>query len=303
MTKKGKGLEQLVAAIQEVIKDCPNTYVQTNVLIPNTAGVNREIDILVTTKVQGICNCTAIECKDYSTSSNHKPVDIQVVDAFIGKCSLIPLINQKVIVSATGFSKNAMKEAEEAGVNLYTFEDITIDRILIKGDAYLAQTRFKANRIECAIVNNGKIQTKVVSSFDYELRCGTKRDTLQKLFQRQINRMSDEDYRQLVDRYEKNKKKPFKTTYFYTPNELQHICLDDKISYMLVNIAFNVIIDFVQTKGNKDVQKRIQQGDKKIEVIEYNFTDRDFKMLIIKNEDNASFYIKNDNELKRIGLN
>ena len=72
---------------------------------------------------------------------------------------------------------------------------------------------------------------------------------------------------------------------------------------MLVNIAFNVIIDFVQTKGNKDVQKRIQQGDKKIEVIEYNFTDRDFKMLIIKNEDNASFYIKNDNELKRIGLN
>ena len=303
MTKKGKGLEQLVAAIQEVTKDCPNTYVQTNVLIPNTAGVNREIDILVTTKVQGICNCTAIECKDYSTSSNHKPVDIQVVDAFIGKCSLIPLINQKVIVSATGFSKNAMKEAEEAGVKLYTFEDIPIDRILIKGDAYLAQTRFKANRIECAIVNNGKIQTKVVSSFDYELRCGTKRDTLQKLFQRQINRMSDEDYRQLVDRYEKNKKKPFKTTYFYTPNELQHIFLDNKISYMLVNIDFNVIIDFVQTKGNKDVQKRIQQGDKKIEVIEYNFTDRDFKMLIIKNEDNASFYIKNDNELKRIGLN
>ena len=303
MTKKGKGLEQLVAAIQEVIKDCPNTIVQTNILIPNSAGIKREIDILVSTNVQGICNCTAFECKDYSTSARNKPVDIQVVDAFIGKCSLMPAINQKVIVSATGFSKNAKIEAEKAGIKLYAFENIPIDKIIIKGDAYISQTRFKANRIECAIINNGRIETKILSSFDYELHCESKRETIQELFKRKINSMSDDDYRQLVDRFEGCNKKPFNNTYFYTPNEMQYIRLDNGISYMLVNITFNVIVDFVQTKGNKDVQKRLRQGDKNIEVIEYNFANRDFKMLIIKNEDNASFYVKNDNGLREIGEN
>ena len=68
---------------------------------------------------------------------------------------------------------------------------------------------------------------------------------------------------------------------------------------MLVQLEFNVIVNFELTKGHKDVQKQLQQGCKKIGVIEYNFDGKDSKMLIIRNEDKSLFFVKTDKGLKR----
>ena len=49
MAKQGKILEQLVKAIQETIKDSPNTIVSSNVKLTDINEVQREIDVLVET--------------------------------------------------------------------------------------------------------------------------------------------------------------------------------------------------------------------------------------------------------------
>ena len=90
--KKGKALEQLVGYIQEFVSDTPSTSVYVGKRINDNNGIPREIDVLVETIVQGISIYMAFECKDYSTSLKKPKVDVQVVDAFIGKCKDIPLI-------------------------------------------------------------------------------------------------------------------------------------------------------------------------------------------------------------------
>ena len=66
MAKKGAALEQLVALIQETLKDRPDATIQTNVKVVDNTGIPREIDVLVYTNVQELPLGIAIECKDYS---------------------------------------------------------------------------------------------------------------------------------------------------------------------------------------------------------------------------------------------
>ncbi len=51
--KAGKALEQLVAAIQEYLGDNPDTHIERNAKLTDNAGLQREIDVFVQTKVQG----------------------------------------------------------------------------------------------------------------------------------------------------------------------------------------------------------------------------------------------------------
>lgn len=51
--KKGKALEQLVVAIQEYIKNSPDTLVVPNAKLIDNCGLEREIDVYVQAKVQG----------------------------------------------------------------------------------------------------------------------------------------------------------------------------------------------------------------------------------------------------------
>lgn len=52
--KAGKALEQLLAAIQEYLKDSPDTHITPNARLLNRSGIEREIDVLVQTKVQDL---------------------------------------------------------------------------------------------------------------------------------------------------------------------------------------------------------------------------------------------------------
>ncbi len=125
MARKGKGLEQLMKAIQETIKTDESIRIQTNKQIKNLKGRKREFDVVLEMNVNRINIIIAFECKDYK-----KAVDIKEVDAFHSKCLNIPSINSKIMVSAKGFTEGAKQEAESFGIQLYTIDEVPISEII-----------------------------------------------------------------------------------------------------------------------------------------------------------------------------
>ena len=129
--KAGKALEQLLAAIQEYLKDNPNTRITPNAKLLNRSGVEREIDVFVQTKVQGLEIGIAFECKDYSNK-----VSVEKVDAFAQKCRELPQINKKVMVSSSGFTNGVRKEAQGQGIELYQLDAVPYEDIFSPYDIY-----------------------------------------------------------------------------------------------------------------------------------------------------------------------
>lgn len=124
--KQGTLLEQLVAAIQDHLKGHADVTIELNKKLPDRDGHKREIDVYVTRKCQGLPIAFAFECKDYN-----KPVDVKVVDAFVGKCQELPEITNRVIVSSSGFTKLAIESASKRGVQLCSIEDVKANNFYI----------------------------------------------------------------------------------------------------------------------------------------------------------------------------
>lgn len=125
MEKKGESLENIIALIQETLKDSPNTRVFKNYKIENTSGRDREIDVLIEANINGFDLKIAIECKDYKNR-----VSVEKIEAFEGKCNRIKSINKKVFVSSNGFQADAMNAAKEFGIELQVAEKLNSDAIL-----------------------------------------------------------------------------------------------------------------------------------------------------------------------------
>ena len=122
--KAGKALEQLVAAIQEYLGDNPDTHIERNAKLIDNAGLQREIDVFVQTKVQGGKIGIAFECKDYKNA-----VQVSVVEAFHSKCNDIPQIHKKIIVASNGFSTGAQSKAHLCGIDLYQLGNVPFNDI------------------------------------------------------------------------------------------------------------------------------------------------------------------------------
>ena len=121
----GKALEHLVAAIQEHLKDNPNAKVTLNAKLPNRSGNIREIDVLVQTKVNGENIGIAFECKDHK-----QKVTEPIIDAFSTKCRELPQVDKGIIVTTSGFTKGAQKEAKSLKIGLYLIDDLPLDEII-----------------------------------------------------------------------------------------------------------------------------------------------------------------------------
>ena len=129
--KPGKALEQLVAAIQDYLKDSKDTNIIRNAKLYNRSGVEREIDVFVQTKVQGMELGIAFECKDYSDK-----VGIEKIDAFAQKCRELPQIHKKVMVASSGFTEGVVKEAQNQGIELYLLSEVPFEHIFSPYDIY-----------------------------------------------------------------------------------------------------------------------------------------------------------------------
>ena len=124
--KAGKALEQLVAAIQEYLGNNPDTHIERNAKLTDNAGLQREIDVFVQTKVQGGKIGIAFECKDYKSI-----VQVSVVEAFQSKCNDIPQIHKKIIVASNGFSSGAQSKANLYGIELYQLGHVPFNDIFL----------------------------------------------------------------------------------------------------------------------------------------------------------------------------
>lgn len=135
MAKSGKSLEQLVWAIQDTVRNSPNISVHTNVRFKDVNGIDREIDVLVENRNISPTFRVAFECKDYN-----KKVDVQIVDAVVGKFMDIPDIHNRVIVSSLGYTKSAEIKAASHNVQLFTLSKIPLDKILLPSTPILSDT-------------------------------------------------------------------------------------------------------------------------------------------------------------------
>ena len=126
MAKKGHYLEQLVKAMTSTLNNRNDLKIRTNVRIPNSNGIKREFDVVIEDQSHRLI---VFECKDYSTSKNKTRLDIKQVDALYGKCSNIPGIIRKILVSTTGFSSQTRIEASSKGIELYSIDEVPIESI------------------------------------------------------------------------------------------------------------------------------------------------------------------------------
>lgn len=117
--RKGKLLECTLRIVQESLKDKDDTEIYSNHEIINSAGRRREFDIVIKSFINGFNLTVVMECKDYAG-----PVAVEKIEAFHSKCLRIPEINKKVFVSRRGFQADAIKAAEEFGIETYEVEDV-----------------------------------------------------------------------------------------------------------------------------------------------------------------------------------
>lgn len=124
MSNKGKQFEKTIRLIQETFKDSENTKIFSNYKIPNESGNNREIDILIISKINDFEIYIAIECKDYN-----KKIPVEKIEAFQSKCDRIKQINKKIFVSSKGFQSDSINSAKYYGIELFTADELTSDAL------------------------------------------------------------------------------------------------------------------------------------------------------------------------------
>lgn len=115
-TPKWKKFELIVKAIQEQLS--PFATVTHNEKIQGyDTGIDRQVDVVVRQKIGQFDILIAIECKDY----NH-PLDVKDIEAILGELKDIRA-NKGVIVSAKGFSSNALNLARLNSIDTYRLVD------------------------------------------------------------------------------------------------------------------------------------------------------------------------------------
>lgn len=132
--KKGKALEQLVKGIQKTLSESSAVFVNERLVDVN--GLKREFDVIVKSITPTDNGIIVFECKDFLTSCSKKKVNVGFVDALIGKCLDIPTIDQKIIVSTTGFTKGAIIKAKTHNIQLYNLDEVPYEKIVFVKKIY-----------------------------------------------------------------------------------------------------------------------------------------------------------------------
>jgi hypothetical protein len=126
MTAKRKGdiLEDLVAMMHEV----PGVLVEKRMKLPvlhSKTGRRREVDVLLTSSVAGYPVRFGIGCKNEA-----KPLDTAAVDSFVRILKEVGIpVQQGILVSAKGYTKDARDAAKLCGIRTLVFEGLSADRL------------------------------------------------------------------------------------------------------------------------------------------------------------------------------
>ena len=115
MTKKWQRFEKLARMIQQQL--APEAQVKHNQVVVGKSGAHNQLDVTVHANVGQYKFFCVIECKDWESK-----VDIDTVRAFASKVDDVGAA-PGVIVSANGFTSEALKYAKSRDIYLYRLVD------------------------------------------------------------------------------------------------------------------------------------------------------------------------------------
>lgn len=286
MAKRGKNLEQLVAAIQETIKNCPNSTISTNVKIVDNNGIKREIDVLVEDKSCTPHRLIAFECKDYKYR-----VEVGIVDGVIGKFFDIPNINKIVIVTSTGYTAGAKTKAKNKGIDLYEFTEVPLDNILLKGTPCLGNLRIEIVDINFDLYPNNLYTKKVlnVDETNYD------KNLLYKVFHHYFKEIRNDELCDIAQCYCDNNSKPIERMYYIDIEEPNSLIKDKNGDLFAIKaIKFTVNLDFIITEGSIYKQQKLKDKNNNIITAEYKI-DNDYSMITIKSNEKEETFLRDKN--------
>lgn len=115
MARPGRDFEQLIASIVETAT--PGARVEHDVRVKGRSGIQRQLDVTLTTQVGLNRVFIVFECRDYK-----RPIDIEKLEAFATKLRDVGA-SQGVMVSRQGFSSGADAVAREHFIALFTYRE------------------------------------------------------------------------------------------------------------------------------------------------------------------------------------
>ena len=288
MSKKGSVLEQLVGKIQEVLKDKEDTLIEVNARLKDRDGIAREFDVLVRTTIQGLPSVIAFECKDYSTSEKKRSVDVQIVDGFNTKCREVPEITQKIIVSTTGFSSNAITKARSLGINLLPIEDVSLDSIVYREVSLLKDASKIGEMWYYQTTDNEIYESQDILNM-WDSKTDAKIDTITFINDLFVRSSLYEEQTKL---YIKNGKKPINSVLKVKINGAYYIKDENNNKYTLLNISIPIMINFKESSGEVEKAQKITQGVLEVETLTYGFNNNyKFQFIETKSQKKGYFQI------------
>ncbi len=117
MARKGRSLELLVASLELLSSNDDCFSVESPAFLSDKhTGQRREIDVLLTHKVDNKVTKIAFECKDYS-----RPIDVPRLEEFYGKCSSLD-VDVPVFVSSSKYYAPCIPKAAALNIILHSIE-------------------------------------------------------------------------------------------------------------------------------------------------------------------------------------
>ena len=294
MANKWRALELLVAAIQDTIKERVDTIVESDVQLMDANGIERQIDVLVKTKVQGMPFQIAFECKDYK-----KAVDVQVIDALIGKCRDLPNINKKVVVSSKGFTKNARLKAKKNGVELKTLEDVSLDELLWEGYVVHHYPHYSLRSDIYLKLKSVSVEQRMsISLSKFQGTEGSKNEllsTIKNIFHDNLSTLEEIG---LYEEYTRNGNTPLLKQCIY--NHPYSLYLKDVYDneYIIEEMSFCVEIVFRKRDVLLNKQRCIEK--EKLYIGEFNIENENNQIVVIENDEKIGCYEKNNDKIFKL---
>lgn len=291
MAKRGKALEQLVKAIQEAMKDSPSTHVSSNVKIKDKNGVLRECDVVVESYAQGLPFVLVFECKEYKV-----PIDVKVVDAFIGKCADLPNVNKKVIVSTTGFTQNAAIKASANGVVLCSLENVNVQDLLLDTVVKIPVPKVEMGKnLQLVLKEDIDFSTLVYPIAFYAISTNQKVN-IGNVIQNYL--VASETVAVLVREYLlQDKQCLYKIISMGFENGVYILDVSGK-RHILERLLIPIKVEFDFIESDVVKQQKMQQGNVNIKVAEHDFGALDFSCISIQaNEEPPRAFIKRGDDI------
>lgn len=286
MAKQGASLEQLVRAIQLTINDSSNTIVKTNIKVNDTNGIKREIDVLVENNEMNPPHLIAFECKDYN-----KKVDIQIVDAVIGKFYDLPSIQKKIIVANKGYSKSAKIKAKKHGIELYTLTKVPLAELLLHSTPILSR-KMKTILLDVSFLLADSLSSETPELINIS-DTTEKNERYEAIFINNPPCYDDIKLMELGERFAKNDLKPIE----------DYLCLEVPYQFPIIDLSgrryfakaiiYHVEISICPQKGELIEQRRTPKGTDKIIAAEYRIDDA-FSMVTVKTTGKDITYLKSE---------